>query len=334
MARLGARKSRAVAHKKRFRSQTQAAIEYLMTYGWAVILVAIVLTALFQLHVFSFTQLAQPGSCQVVRPSGPYTTAYIDIEGICTNLNPLTIEDTAAFITKYFPNGGKGGGGASYPVFINVNLNASGGFNPFSNQFGGHPSFTLTGWIYYTGLTSTHCQGIISTNIEPGAGFAMYGYGGNNGACGPLWINGSYVKWPPGVNSFGVGRWIFVAAVYNGTSGNATVYVNATPFANATISSRTFLPINSITIGADVWNNGDIYPFNGSISNVQLYNRPLTQAEIRGMYLEGIGGDPIFLQNLVGWWPLNENTNDYSGNNNNGTPYNVTYVGSYATPPP
>ena len=50
-----------------------------------------------------------------------------------------------------------------------------------------------------------------------------------------------------------------------------------------------------------------------------------------------VGGAPIDLQNLVGWWPLNGNAHDYSGNNNNGqTNGDVTFTNSwengYTTP--
>ena len=36
------------------------------------------------------------------------------------------------------------------------------------------------------------------------------------------------------------------------------------------------------------------------------------------MYYEGIGGAPIDLNDLQGWWPLNGNMNDYSGNSDPG----------------
>jgi hypothetical protein len=58
--------------------------------------------------------------------------------------------------------------------------------------------------------------------------------------------------------------------------------------------------------------------FNGSIANVQVYNASLSASQIQQLYQEGIGGAPINLQNLVAWWPLNGNANDYSGNGNNG----------------
>ncbi len=38
---------------------------------------------------------------------------------------------------------------------------------------------------------------------------------------------------------------------------------------------------------------------------------------------------PIDLQYLIGWWPLNGNANDYSGNDNDGVQANVTFYSTY-----
>ncbi|MGC8662693.1 MAG: hypothetical protein ACP5RT_02830, partial [Candidatus Micrarchaeia archaeon] len=49
-------------------SKAQSAMEYLMTYGWAILIIAVVLGALFQLGVFNannFAPKAPPGACQV-----------------------------------------------------------------------------------------------------------------------------------------------------------------------------------------------------------------------------------------------------------------------------
>ncbi len=66
--------------------------------------------------------------------------------------------------------------------------------------------------------------------------------------------------------------------------------------------------------------------FNCSISNVQIYNTSLSANDIKTLYVEGIGGVLFDLRNLVAWWPLNGNANDYSGNNNNGAATNVIYT--------
>ena len=41
------------------------------------------------------------------------------------------------------------------------------------------------------------------------------------------------------------------------------------------------------------------------------------------LYGEGIFGSPIQASSLIGWWPLDDNSNDYSGNGQNGQ-YNNT----------
>ena len=69
----------------------QSAMEYLMTYGWAILIIAVVLGALFQLGIFNastFTPKAPPGSCHVFRPNGPYTTSFINTQGICNGELP------------------------------------------------------------------------------------------------------------------------------------------------------------------------------------------------------------------------------------------------------
>ncbi|MEM3202167.1 MAG: hypothetical protein QXY21_00685, partial [Candidatus Micrarchaeaceae archaeon] len=72
-------------------NKAQSAMEYLMTYGWAILIIAVVLGALFSLGVFnpmSFAPKASPGSCQVFRPNGPGTTSFINLEGICNGEMP------------------------------------------------------------------------------------------------------------------------------------------------------------------------------------------------------------------------------------------------------
>ncbi|MGB9703775.1 MAG: hypothetical protein ACPLXS_03675, partial [Candidatus Micrarchaeales archaeon] len=56
--------------------KSQAAMEYLMTYGWAILIIALALGVLYSLGVFNpknFTPRVPPGSCFVFRPNGPGT---------------------------------------------------------------------------------------------------------------------------------------------------------------------------------------------------------------------------------------------------------------------
>ena len=79
--------------------------------------------------------------------------------------------------------------------------------------------------------------------------------------------------------------------------------------------------------------------YHGSIThtNSKLSYHCTFSKNTQALYLEGIGGAPIDLQYLVGWWPLNGNANDYSGNGNNGQINGgVTFVSNWwsgYTPP-
>ncbi|MDE1851200.1 MAG: hypothetical protein KGH69_00740 [Candidatus Micrarchaeota archaeon] len=65
--------------------------------------------------------------------------------------------------------------------------------------------------------------------------------------------------------------------------------------------------------------------FNGSISNVQIYGTALSAGQTNMLYNRGIFGLPLTNTKLVGWWPLNGNANDYSGNGYNGTAYQIAW---------
>lgn len=301
------------AHRK----GSQSAMEYLITYSWAILIMAIVLTLMFELNLFSLSEKALPGLCRVYRVNGPYSLLGINLEGICRDLAP---EFMMNFGGSYATGGvvrsgnGKGQGDITYPSYVSV-----GAIPEVENGQG----FTITAWVDWYGASAGNCQGIFGSDPSPGDGFALWGYGSDNGKCSPFWVDGSYDHWPGTSNAFIQGRLTFVAAVYNQSSGRGTVYENGDVFATATKYGTSFNSLAPLTIGGIIGPNSDVYAFNGVVTNVQLYNRTLSPETLNAMYAEGVGGDPIVLNNLVGWWPLNGNANDYSGNNNNGQAYNT-----------
>jgi hypothetical protein len=66
--------------------KSQAAMEYLMTYGWAILIIALSLVVLYSLGIMNpknFIPRAPPGSCFVFRPNGPGTTDFVSLQGTC-----------------------------------------------------------------------------------------------------------------------------------------------------------------------------------------------------------------------------------------------------------
>jgi hypothetical protein len=278
-------------------------MEYLMTYGWAILIIAVVLGALFQLGVFNannFAPKAPPGTCQVFRPNGPGTTSFINLEGVCSGELPQYV---AQFNGSY----------SSYVSLTSVS-------RMLAN------SITIAAWIdpiygpwWYRNIVATNCFRFEANNN---------GYPPNYG----LDFDISSICGTGGVSLGSVSTvniYSFVAVTFNGVA--AQLYVNGAAVA-ASSASRNSNTITAMHIGMDGLSGiGGIDYMFGQISNVQIYNTSLSANEIQALYLEGIGGAPIDLQNLVGWWPLNGDANDYSGNGNNGQATNVIYTGSWTS---
>jgi len=301
-------------------AKAQSAMEYLMTYGWAILIIAVVLGALFQLGVFNannFAPKAPPGACQVFRPNGPYTTSFINLEGICNGELPQ--------YGAYLVNGAG---------MINVSLSSA----PMT------PQLTISAWEYQPYINGE--ADIVRMCCEGYYGDCGYSWGlvyvpvANSITTGSLniedgWMFGSDHWWSSAIPSYPIYRWNFFAATYNRQSGTVDAYLNG-QLANSII----------VTVGGNTPSTGNLFsigwncaggPAGGYIANVQIYNTSLSANEIQALYQEGIGGAPIDLQYLVGWWPLNGNANDYSGNNNNGFDVeNINFVSNWwsgYTPP-
>ncbi len=128
-------------------------------------------------------------------------------------------------------------------------------------------------------------------------------------------------------NGYGINgnSWNFLAVVL--ASGRLSFYANGAPPYNISIPLGTF-SINSLATAQAA---KAITAFNGLLANVQLYNQSLSASQVFQIYRQGLAGTPINNNtnpniNLMAWWPLNGNANDYSGVGNNGTTKNVIYV--------
>ena len=277
--------------------RSQSAMEYLMTYGWAILILAVILGAFYQLGVFnsnSFATRALPGSCQVVRPGGQYTTTFISLEGECLNNLP---KYTAFFDygTVVVPAAEMPSGTAPRTIIAWINPNSEGG---------------NTGIFYYGG-----------TNCNPdGAVFGLIISSGNLFLWGSCDDVSSSVQIP-------LNTWSFVAVNYTGST--ASMFYNGKladgPFSYSSDACDSSVCSNAYIGGYSGWWGGQ---YSGEIANLQIYNSSLSANEIQALYQEGIGGAPIDLKHLVGWWPLNGNTNDTSGNGNNGVPYGIEFKSS------
>ncbi|WP_088820199.1 LamG-like jellyroll fold domain-containing protein [Candidatus Mancarchaeum acidiphilum] len=288
--------------------KSQSAMEYLMTYGWAILVIAVVLAALYSLGIFnpsSFAPKASAGSCEVVRPFGPTTSTDVHLEGTCTNMLPKYVASL---------NGNDG------YVYSNI-----------SSLPEGKQPRTVIVWFYLTAEPST-------SNGQS----AIFAYGTANTCDETFWVSATTPSstcdnselfidnWCtcqsfPDVPTISLDRWYFVADEYNGTYQIGYLSDNG-----------SIISINSQQLGVNTgespfyigyWTVRGYFP--GMIANLQIYNKSLSSNQISALYDEGIGGDPIDLTHLVAWYPLNGNAQDYSGNNYNGKAFNVSYSSTW-----
>ena len=136
-----------------------------------------------------------------------------------------------------------------------------------------------------------------------------------------------------GMSGFTTTPWVHVVAEFkNGAPavGSDILYINGVR-QNLFILSGSFPSAagagSTISIGG--YTSGSTYnSFNGVIANLQVYNALLTPYQAYSLYTSGINSAPTNYSNLIGWWPLNGNLNDYSRYHDNGTiSGKVSYAG-------
>ncbi|MDE1871621.1 MAG: LamG domain-containing protein [Candidatus Micrarchaeota archaeon] len=276
---------------------SQGSIEYLVNYAWAFIIIGVAIAALYAIGAFNSgnsISRAEPGACQVYRPYGAGTIQLIDLQGVCSSEIPKSVA---------FFNGG------SSKVSV-----PDSGYLDLSNQL------TVTAWIYANGSgTDQDAVSKATATTNTGYVFPATTSGWSNIAM-DLYIGGSWVSLSENYN--GKNSWHYVAATYNGYA--MSIYVDGYLAGTVPQSGNIVTNGNNLTIGAGQGNW-----FAGGISNVQIYNSSLNSNQILHEYIKGIGAPPIDLQHLVGWWPLNSDMVDYSGNGNNGASNTVVFSSAW-----
>ncbi len=292
----------------------QGAMEFLLSYSWAIIIIAIIIGALFFLGIFGGRNIqprAPPGSCYVYRSDGPGSLTFINLEGTCSTELPKYVSQFGYF--------------GAFKEFGNSNITVPYvKFMPLIKD-NNNGKITMSGWIWSgtQGNTQTaFAYGNFSENGPPWNAIFI------NTNESPLCNDGMFAALYSSYvcmysKSIPIYTWMFVVLEYNGTKLVAYDIMNGGQVTKVSTSTGSFvLPAHGVVLVSTPWN--------GLISNVQLYNTSLSENSIMSLYREGLGGVPVDLDHLVGWWPLNGDMVDYSGNGNDGYPYNsATLSGSY-----
>lgn len=224
----------------------------------------------------------------------------VPTNAIYSGVNNYTIDPTGQLQQDYISNAANFNGTSSY-----VQIPNSAGLQ-LSN-------LTISGWVYYKGPAESNWNWLIAKQGAYGVGAC----GNSLAVCYYNWGSGTEYNSGTDLNPY---KWYMLTAVIG--NGTETVFVNGQKVLSnlLTVSSQS-------TVGFQIgYGNAGGQLLNGSAKNIQVYASKLNQTEIQKLYNYGLNGGPLNGSSVVGWWPLDGNANDYSGNGNNGTAYYLNYT--------
>ncbi|HII10017.1 MAG: LamG domain-containing protein [Candidatus Micrarchaeaceae archaeon] len=293
-------------------ARSQSAMEYLMTYGWAVLIIGVVLAALVSLGAFNsalWGPRASAGSCKTFR-SAVVTT----LEGVCNNVIPRSVAQfsgTSSYVTTPPENTGASSFSVSFYFYATPVLAAGHYETVISNQYPDYNN-NLPKWTVYLDARSYPTLGPLELRLNDGSQLNDI-------------TPESSVSCEPDLST--VNTWHFVAITVNSASKTYNFYADGNACGSGTYTfTGTFVSSNGVIIS-----DASSPSFSGDLADVQIYNTSLDANQVQALYVEGIGGVPVNLQHIVGWWPLNGDFNDYSGGGNTGTPTNVVFTSSWTS---
>jgi hypothetical protein len=173
--------------------------------------------------------------------------------------------------------------------YIQGKLNQAGNFqNSYVNVLDAtylnlSSEFTLSTWIKFL---NTGYQGILAKNKynSPYTGYALYRYSDNKIYCDSV---GASFKQVASLSTYTDNNYHFIVCRLNAT-GNLNLFIDN--IYQSQITGVTISPYNiDLYIGKVLDSSGNNKYFNGSIDNVRIYNKSLTQNEINALYLLGVG---------------------------------------------
>jgi len=172
------------------------------------------------------------------------------------------------------------------------------------------PKLTMSVWFFETGYP----VGYPAVEVLPATGLQGYSmlFPMTTDPNGGIVIgNGAETYVPASTPAPKLGVWNNEVATFDGT--NVKVYLNGVLDSSGAGSGITYTGVTQFTVATvgSTPGNPSVY-----FSNIQLYNAALSSNQVNAIYQGGIALPPVMSANTIGWWPLNGNSNDYSGNGN------------------
>ena len=151
--------------------------------------------------------------------------------------------------------------------------------------------FTVEMWVKPDDMGSPRTLAEWYGNGSPWAvHFWLSGWSAGSGSIGAAIpeINGTYHYLVSSPGKVVAGTWQHVALTYDRTSGQATIYCNATNAVTSNLGRYSANTITDLYLGARTFET--CCYFRGAMDEVSIYTRALTPTEVQAIYLAGSGG--------------------------------------------
>jgi hypothetical protein len=118
------------------------------------------------------------------------------------------------------------------------------------------------------------------------------------------------------------GEWKFIAGVYNSVQNKVYLYIDGILQADIGKASGDINTLQDLLIGYGYSYDPGNHHYKGSIDDIRIYNRTLSDQEIVTLYNDGCNNNES--PDPLAYYPFTGNANDESGNGHDGLMHNVT----------
>jgi hypothetical protein len=254
----------------------------------------------------SSTTASYPGSVATTISNG--LIAYWPLSNITNDLSGNGYNGTASNVSATTDRAGNASGAYAF----NGTTSSISVANQTALSLHG-TDFSINAWV---NLSSSSGGNILSKRIQGDTTGWTLSIGNNQIAFGPGG-GATHAFAYPTINT---SQWYMVTTVYTSATHTMKIYVNGTLSSTSTGVPSPAVLSAALYIGRDDPGAGTGYFFPGSIGDVRMYNRAVSDTEISELYSATCAPTG----SVIAYWPLTNTVSDLSGNGNNGTATSLT----------
>lgn len=168
-----------------------------------------------------------------------------------------------------------------------------------TNKLDSTTGLTVCSWMYFITGGGGGFGRILNNGQDGSTGYAFYMSTSSPDFYKLEFLNGAdATAYVSSLNAVSTSTWQHACVTFNATSKLISFYVNGVLRGTASATNN----LNASTAGPIIGNsNNQIRQFNGCLSNLMVWRRPLSAMEIRGQQYNFL---PIGWQGLMAWFPL------------------------------